>query len=166
MVGSRFQALIYVENVHVDKLKSKEILLWYPARYLISPVQVDYCPAKYFWDNKWKIKIHLCVKFLIGRSVEAILVIHKMNKYGCLWLNITLWSAKSVNCGSITICECTRVIELYWGSGIVNDQYTYQLFRDVFEASWHFKIQVVIRPHRPPPGGPNSALKLDNNMIN
>lgn len=125
MVGSRFQALIYVENVHVDELKSKEILLWYPARYLISPVQVDYCSAKYFWDNKWKIKIHLCVKFLIGRSVEAILVIHKMNKYGCLW---HLGESRglispSVNCGSITICECTRVIELYWGSGIVNDQY-------------------------------------------
>lgn len=123
MVGSPFQALIYVENVHADELKSKEILLWNQARYLISPVQVDYCPAKYFWDNKWKIKIHVCVKFLIGRSVEAILVIHKMNKYGCLWLDITLWSAKSMNCGSVTICKYTRVIELYWGSGIVNDQY-------------------------------------------
>lgn len=172
MVGFRFQALIYVENVHVDELKSKENLLWYPARYLISPVQVDYCPAKNFWDNKWKIEIHLCIKFLIGRSVEAILVIHKMNKYGCLWhLGESRGLISPCDQPNLWIVDPWQFANVQELSNFIEDRAslmisTYQLFRDVFEASWHSKIQVVIRPHRPPPGGPNSALKLDNNMIN
>lgn len=39
-----------------------------------------------------------------------------------LWFNIILWLVKFImNCGFIIICKCIRVIEFYWGLGIVND---------------------------------------------
>lgn len=38
-----------------------------------------------------------------------------------LWFNIILWLVKLMNCGFVIICKCIRVIEFYWGLGVVKD---------------------------------------------